>query len=84
MKKNIELDTIISIAERALDVGFTRDQFLSLTMDVERFHKLQPLKLDELVRADHATFAHDVAGIWSHYDRQANAITGCFLARTAA
>ena len=84
MKKNIELNTIISIAERALTVGFTRDQFLSLTMDVQRCHNLQPLRLNELLGADRSTFAHDVGGIWRHYDRKADAVTGCFLARTAA
>ena len=79
-----ELNTIVDIAQRALTIGFEGKQCLGLTMDIERFHALQPLKLDELLNADPSTFAHDVAGIWSHYDRNANAITGCFLARTAA
>jgi hypothetical protein len=79
-----ELDTIVDIAQRALSIGFESKQSLSLMMDIERFHILQPLKLVELLNADTFTFAHDVGGIWSHYDRQANTINGCFLARTAA
>ena len=65
-------------------IGLRGDLRLSLVMDIENFHRLQPLELQMLLDADRATFLHDVVGIWNHYDRQNGTITGGFVARTAS
>lgn len=43
-----------------------------------------PLRLDDLLAADAANFAHDVAGIRRHLDRKTGLLGDCFLPRFAA
>lgn len=64
--------------------GRRQRDFINLLLDIENFHRLCPLDLPMLADVDAETFQHDVIGIWNHYDRQNDIITGCFVPRTAA
>ena len=87
MNERTELRIISDIADRAFKQvsGFDdrRANFVNLLLDIENFHRLCPLELSMLLDADIRDFAHDVVGIWNHYDRQNDRITGCFVPRMA-
>ena len=52
-------------------------------MDVELWHKNQPLDLKRLLESDDYTFMHDLSGIAKHIDRATGTIDELFLPRTA-
>jgi hypothetical protein len=55
---------------------------MKLCMDIDATHcNGTPLKLEELLKADDANFAHDVFGIIRHIDRTTGKLTMCFLPR---
>ena len=81
-----DMDLILKVADRAMvEVRqFGRSDKMNLVMDIENFHRLCPLDLPRLADVSDGTFHHDVIGIWNHYDRQGDTITGGFVPRCAA
>lgn len=82
-----ELDLIVKIAERAVALAATHkvdyDQ-LTAIMDINACHSNGcALRLDELLGADDANFAHDVFGIRRFMDRKTGNLGDCFLPRSA-
>jgi hypothetical protein len=83
-----DTDLIIAIAQRAEALyirvnrsaeGFNR---LALIMDLDACHSNAcPLKLEALLAAGDADFAHDVFGIVRHFDRERHVLRDCFLPR---
>jgi len=79
---------IEQIADRACKVWPEGDR-LNFVMDLTATHANGcPLKLAELLAADDFNFAHDVAGIYRHLDRNdssptAGKLLNCFLPRFA-
>jgi hypothetical protein len=78
--------TISKIAQRALhlfeEAGIRRD-YLSVSMDIETVHEQIGLRLDDLLHADDANFAHDVFGIFRHLNRDTKQLEDFFLPRFA-
>jgi hypothetical protein len=56
---------------------------ITLTMDLTAVHLNTPLDLQALLEADQFDFAHDVAGIQRHINRNTGKLGGCFLPRSA-
>ena len=52
-------------------------------MDVSACHIVCPLKLEELLVAGDGDFAHDVAGIKRHINRESGELGDCFVPRFA-
>lgn len=62
----------------------SRDERLSLTMDIEATHANGcPLRLADLLAADDFNFAHDVWGIQRHINRTTGKLGNCFRPRFA-
>ena len=81
IKENFK--TISSIANRAVqELGF-KDR-ISLIMDIEYTHDINPLKLNELLNAENGNFAHDICGIDRNFNRQTKTLDNCFLPRFSA
>ncbi len=75
------------IADRAIamakEFGVKYDKLTAL-MDVSACHcNGCPLKLQELLNADDANFAHDVFGIRANINRETGKLENCFLPRYA-
>jgi hypothetical protein len=75
--------TIMKIAERADEKGLLMFDRLSVIMDIEAVHAEIGLRLEELLNADDANFAHDIVGIQQNVDRVNKMLTNCFLPRYA-
>lgn len=81
-----EIRTISAIAARAVKMALRYDvdyQMLDAHMDLTFAHEQCPLKLEQLLAADDANFAHDVFGIRKHMNRDTKKLEGCFLPRFA-
>jgi hypothetical protein len=87
-----ELKTITEIVERARNMGYVRgrksrdhwSEPLTMIMDLEACHSNGcPLDFERWLKADDFNFAHDVAGIARHMDRETGQLTDCFLPRFA-
>ena len=80
-----EYTTIAEIAKRAVGMANTMDiQYDRMTafMDINACHcNGNPLKLDELNKADDMNFAHDVFGIRSNINRHTGKLENCFSPR---
>lgn len=78
--------TIDQIVQRAVDTyGSDHIDRMTLTMDLSAAHANGcPLDLDGLLTAEPFDFAHDVAGINRHIDRDTGRLRDCFLPRCAA
>ena len=81
-------DVLISqIAKRYNSVlaqhGINAVDHLSMVMDIEGVHKVMPLNLHALLAADVGDFAHDVGGIFQHFDRASRTVADCFVPRFA-
>ena len=75
------LDRADALAARIPWPGYTR---LALAMDIEFVHAdIVRLDLAALARAPDFDFAHDVIGIWNHYNRISGKLEGGFLPRFA-
>lgn len=75
------IDEIVARAVK-LAGGPRKCNVLSLTMDITAVHcNGNPLRLEELLRADDFNLAHDVFGIQHHLDRSTGALTGHFSPR---
>ena len=72
---------IMQIAERADKKDLLMFDRLSLIMDLEAAHNEIGLKLNDLLNADEANFAHDIIGIQRNIDRRTKTIVNCFLPR---
>lgn len=81
IKKDFE--TIVKICERAEVMGISQGERITLLMDLEHVHKNVGLKLDALLAADDANFAHDVCGIQRHINRTTGELEDFFLPRFA-
>ena len=78
-----ELKTIGKIAKRAcLELGV--QNHMSLVMDIEYTHKINPLRLNELLEADTSNFAHDISGIHKNFNRETLILENCFIPRYSA
>lgn len=56
---------------------------MEVAMDLSAVHAKMPLRLGELADADDYNFAHDVAGIRRHLNRQTGELENCFVPRFA-
>lgn len=68
---------------RIPDMGLIRDQ-MSLIMDLSCVHEKRPLRLSALREATPGDFAHDVAGIIVHLDREKGELPDTFSPRFEA
>jgi len=80
-----EHDLGVAIAKRAVamaqDLAIEYDQMTAI-MDIDACHSNgNPLRLQELLDADRANFAHDVFGIRANIDRITGKLNNCFLPR---
>lgn len=87
-KDKTEMEIEANIARRAVIMakkyGILDYPQMTALMDIDACHNNGcPLKLDELLKADDANFAHDVFGIRESIDRKTGKLTGCFLPRYA-
>jgi len=85
----IEYDMIFKIADRAealyQELGFEMPSSrIGLIMDIENTHNQVPLALDLLLGIDKGTFAHDIAGILRHLNRDTKRLEDGFTPRCAA
>jgi hypothetical protein len=55
----------------------------AIAIDLVMAHRMQPLDLELLLKADDGNFAHDVFGIMRHIDRNSGAMRDCFVPRFA-
>lgn len=81
-----EIRTITAIASRAVKMAVQYGvdyPMMDAHMDLTFAHKECPLRLEELLAADDANFAHDVFGIRRHLNRETLKIEDCFLPRFA-
>lgn len=85
MKRNLSKEEYAlcnQIAERAVkELGFDK---CTAFMDITICHsEAREMKLEELLKAPLADFAHDVFGINQHLDHGTHKLTDCFLPRYA-
>jgi hypothetical protein len=82
-KATMELET--KIAQRAVVMAYSfniKYKQLDAIMDIDACHSNgNPLKLEELLKADDANFAHDVFGIRTNIDRKTGKLMNCFVPR---
>jgi hypothetical protein len=82
-----EFDIIVQIAKRAEALYASLDRAIpdrfALLMDLEHVHAHIPMKLDALLKANDANFAHDVFGIRQHLNRATGKLENCFVPRYA-
>ena len=83
-----EARTIGIIAARAVQMAQQNGVdylFMDADMDITACHvNGMPLKLNALLGADDANFAHDVFGIRRHLNRETGKLEDCFVPRYAA
>ena len=81
-----DADTIAKIVQRVTEeLPHLAADRMSLTMDITATHGNGcPLRLGELLEADALNFAHDIAGIRFHINRETGRLEGFFLPRFAA
>jgi len=71
-------------AKRAAEM-FGKEHFMTFDMDLTACHvNDQALDLDRLLAFEDGDFAHDIAGINRHIDRETGKLGGCFVPRCAA
>jgi len=74
--RNAAMALIGKIADRAVNLYAQQEirvERLDILLDITTCHfNVQKLRLDDLLDADDANFAHDIAGINRHLDREAN------------
>ena len=80
---NKELIVISKIAKRAAGLGIASD-LLSCEMDLSACHANGiPLDFQKLLDFPDFDFAHDVAGVARHIDRETGKVMDCFIPRCA-
>jgi hypothetical protein len=55
----------------------------AIALDLVMAHRMQPLDLELLLKADDVNFVHDVFGIMRHIDHNNGAMRDCFVPRFA-
>jgi hypothetical protein len=82
MITNVELT--LAIADRALKTltaaGISTTK-LDCFMDIRYVNEVCPLRLCEMLDADDFNFAHDIFGIYSHFNRETKRLENGFLPR---
>lgn len=78
---NYEL--LSNIADRWLSMGFVNDDKLSVFMDLEAVNEIVELDLEALFKANAFNFAHDMGGIYKHFNRQTKQLEDGFTPRHA-
>lgn len=79
-----ESSLIERIANRALAGCRSEDMLLLIEMDLVTVHANGcPLKLEDLLAASDADFAHDLLGIRTHLDRDSGQLNDLFRPRFA-
>ena len=79
-----EIETVRKIVRRAAVALPSKDEALSLSMDLEAVHGNGcPLDFDRLLAFDDFNFAHDMQGIRRHLNRQTGELEDCFVPRCA-
>lgn len=78
-----EFEIIAKIAQRVKKETTTKDDILTINMDLSAAHLDCGLKLDELLRAPEFDFAHDYFGIRKHINRKTGKLEGFFVPRYA-
>lgn len=76
-----DVTTINKIVRRAGKEGLAQTDLLSLEMDLTACHISNPLRLEDLLKADKFNFAHDVCGIQRHINRDTGKLMNCFSPR---
>ena len=83
--RNAAMALIGKIADRAVNLYAQQEirvERLDILLDITTCHfNVQKLRLDDLLDADDANFAHDIAGINRHLDREANELANGFSPR---
>ena len=78
-----DMAVIGRIAKRAHD-EYEAD-YITVMMDIEAVHcNGNPLRLDELLKADNFNFLHDIGGINKHINRETGKLEDCFSPRYSA
>ena len=80
MVSKCEMKQIMEIAKRAKAIGVPGD-IISIMMDIEFTHMVNKLDLSAMLNADNNNFAHDVFGIYKHFNRTTKQLDGCFSPR---
>lgn len=83
-----EREIILKIADRAAPMfrdAKVKQTKLDTIMDLSAcVANGNPLRLEELLKADDFNFAHDVFGIYRHINRDTGKLENCFLPRFTA
>lgn len=77
------LTEIVDRAEQLARRFKQRTPRAAIAIDLVMAHRMQPLDLELLLKADDGNFAHDVFGIMRHIDRNSGAMRDCFVPRFA-
>ena len=79
-----DYDICNKIVERAMDMGFYKDNKLTAYMDITNAAKYWNMRLEEWLNAEDFDFAHDVDGICQHIVRNYPIrFINCFVPRFA-
>jgi hypothetical protein len=81
-----EFEIMARVAERGvalLATAGTAVKRLDLMMDLEFTHDVCPLDFAKLAAFGDGDFAHDIGGIYQHFNRRTRKLEGCFLPRCA-
>lgn len=88
MNERDQLLTISRIAKAGVpilkELGAEEATVLSLMMDIEHVHGIGQLDLERFLEAAETSrqdFAHDIVGIYRHFNRQTLQLEGCFEPR---
>lgn len=72
------------IVERAMEMGFYKDNKITAYMDITNAAKYWDMRLEEWLNADDFNFAHDIAGIYENIVRKTPVeFTNYFMPRFA-
>ena len=73
----------VKLAERAEEMGIYKGERFTLLMDLENADKTFNLRLEDMLNADNANFAHDIVGIVNNIDRRNPTDFNLFVPRFA-
>ena len=65
-----EYELCNKIVERAMKMGFYKDNKITAFMDIENAAKYWDMRLEEWLNADDYNFAHDIVGIYENIVRE--------------
>jgi len=65
------------------DLGKITVKKIDIVMDLEFVNDICPLDLDLLIKFNNSNFAHDIFGIWKHFDRATKTLKDGFMPRCA-